>query len=152
MARPFVEGAKAQLKRYIEAQAYCKHDPIGGVNQCWYELSSLFEHLATVVIYLEHCGVQLPDGQLYKDIRNHIRHDVREEFDKDEKAKADRATRLGLNSKLQLQVSFLNDGVRVGGSKIENTKISGFINSTEMLVFALLNGGKIETTQPSSEQ
>lgn len=151
MARPFVDGAKIQLKRYVDAQAYCKHDPIGGVNQCWYELSSLFEHLATVVIYLEHCGVQLPDGQLYKDVRNHIRHDVREEFDRDEKAKADRATRLGLNPKLQLHVSFLDDGVKIGGTKIENTQISSFINGAEMLVYALMNGGKVQT-QPSSEQ
>jgi hypothetical protein len=143
VARPFVEGAKEQLERYVEAQAFCKHDPIGGVNRCQYEVSSLFEHLATVVIYLELCGIQHPDGQMLKDVRNHIRHDIREEFDEDKKIKADRAKRLGLNPKLQMDLHFLDDGIQVGGTKIENTKISSFLQVADMAVHSLMTGGKV---------
>lgn len=151
MARPFVEGAKVQLRRYIDAQAYCKHDPVGGVYQCWYELSSLFEHLATVVIYLEMCGVKHPDGQLFKDVRDHIRHDIREEFDVDEKRKKERAERLKLNPKLQAHISPRDDGVQIGGTKIENTKISSFLHSADLIVYALMTGGRVQT-EPIPEQ
>jgi len=149
MARPFVEGAREQLKRYVEAQAYSKHDPFDGIARAQYELSSLFEHLATVVIYLELCGIQHPDGQLFKDIRNHIRHDIREEFDADEKAKADRAKRLGLNPKLQMELRLLDDGVQVGSTKIENVKISNFLQIADMTIHSLMMGGRVQVGSDS---
>lgn len=152
MARPFVDGAKVQLKRYVEAQAWCKHDPIGGANQCQYELSSLFEHLATVVAYLKYCGVEDSHDQVFTDVRNHIRHDVREEFDKDETNKAARAKRLGLNPKLQMDISFLDDGVRVGSTTITNKEISGYLHGADMIVDTLLAGGKVEMDSSVDEE
>jgi hypothetical protein len=144
LIRPYVDGARVQLERYIEARAWCKHNPIDGINRCYYEASSLFEHLATVARHFQLIGLHTPQGQLYIDVRNHIRHDVREEFDQDTKKKSERAKRLGLNPKLQLDLSFLDDGVKIGSTELHSKAVSTFIEVSSTTVHALMAGMMVE--------
>jgi len=147
MAKPFIAGARIQLERYLEAQRFYITYKANGIDKCMYELSSLFEHLATVARYLELCGVdKLANAQTIFDIRNHIRHDIREEFDKDGKAKTDRAARLGINPGLQGQVVFSDGGVTVGETELKADAISNFLDMAETTINALMFGLKIETS------
>jgi len=145
MIKPFIAGARIQLERYLEAQRFFKTYETGGIDRCLYEMSSLFEHLATVARYLELSGITgLPICQQIFDVRNHIRHDVREEFDKDGKVKSERAKRLGLNPKLQMQLGFSDGGVTVGTTALTARQIGNFLDVAEMTMNALMLGSKVE--------
>ena len=143
MARPFIAGARVQLERYLEAQTYVTTYHVGmtGYDRCMYELSSLFEHLATVAIYLKRSGVELPIEQTIADTRNQIRHDARGEADM---TNGKRAERLGINPKLLVHIVFSNGGVTVGNTELTAAQIGQFLDTAEMTMNALMLGGKVE--------
>ena len=140
LAHTYVLGARQQLLRLSRALPYVKHDPINGVNTCLYELSSLLEHVNTVIKYLDACGISHDDSQLFHDIRDHIRHDVRENFDIETKLKTRRATALGLNSEMQFQVSFPQDGILVGSTHVKLSRFAAFINFADVAVNKMMSG------------
>lgn len=146
MIKPFITGARVQLERYLEAQRLVSAHKVNGawIDRCLYELSSLLEHLSTVSIYLKLCGVELPIQQTIIDIRNHLRHDVREEFDEDKKTKQERAKRLGINPKLQMELVYIDSGVKVGTTELKANQISLFLDMAEMTAYAMLMGMDIE--------
>lgn len=146
MLKPFIAGARVQLERYVEAQRLVSANKVTGawLDRCLYELSSLFEHLSTVSIYLRLCGVELPIQQTIIDVRNHLRHDVREEFDEDKKIKKERAERLGINPKLQMELSYIDSGVRVGKTEIKADQIGHFLDMAELTAYAMLMGMNVD--------
>lgn len=145
LMRPFVDGARLQVERLLAAQQMLKHDPMVAVQRCHHETSNLFEDLATIVQYLNLCDITTKDDQLYKDVRDLIRHDIREEFDNDEKRKRERAERLQMNPGLQFELSYDIGDIKVGGTIILLKDISLFINIAEQTMNALLLGLNIET-------
>lgn len=147
LCMPFVKGARTQVERLLEAQQLLKHDPINAVYRCHHETSNLFEDLATIVQYLNLCNITMREDQLYKDVRDLIRHDVREEFDNDEKRKKARAHRLGMNPNLQFELSYGVGTVKAGSTIIYLKDISHFINLAEQAVNALMLGGKVEIAE-----
>lgn len=147
LCMPFVIGARTQVERLLNAQQLLKHDPINAVYRCHHETSNLFEDLATIIQYLNLCNITTKDDQLYKDVRDLIRHDVREEFDNDEKRKKARAQRLGMNPKLQFELSYDIGTVKAGGTMIHLKDISHFINLAEQTINALMLGGKVEIAE-----
>lgn len=152
LCKPFIDGARLQVERLLAAQQMLKHDPLNAVYRCHHETSNLFEDLATIVQYLNLCAINMKDDQLYKDVRDLIRHDVREEFDNDEKRKRERAERLGMNPKLQFGISYDIGDIKVGGTTILLKDISNYINLAEQTVNALLLGLKVETAHGSKEE
>jgi hypothetical protein len=81
LALPYLIGAKTQVKRYQIAASYLNERPVNGVYECLHEASTLFEDLNTIGKYAEKCGSENELHQLWLDVRNHIRHDIREEYD-----------------------------------------------------------------------
>ena len=141
--KPFISGSKIQLERYLEAQRIMKsNDMIGSyADRCLFELSSLFEHLATLQTYLKRVGIELRIGSAITDFRNHIRHDARGELDaRSEK----RAERLGIDEKLQTQIAFTDNGVKVGSTILNASELNHFIEMADIVAQALFLGGKIE--------
>lgn len=149
LVKPFIAGARLQIKRLLEAQHLLKHDPINGVYECYHESSNLFEDLATAVQYLRLCGINSPQDQTFLDLRDHIRHDIREEFDLDKKRKNERAKRLGLNPKLQAEISFDIGTVKVGSTVVKLSDIASYLNNAETIINALMLGVKPENLAPA---
>ena len=144
IVRPYVIGARIQLQRYVDAQYYCKHDPVGGVMMCTYECSSLFEHLNTISKYLQMCKIPHKDAQLFHDIRDHLRHDIRENLDTETTSKARRAAALGLSPELQMELSFQDDGFKLGATEVKTIQIAAYINFAEAAFNTLMAGGEVE--------
>ncbi len=128
LALPYLLGAKTQVKRYEAAAATLPLRSTLATMECLHEASTLFEDLNTVVVYIRKCGKDHKSHQLWVDIRNHIRHAVREEYDREnDKVKNDRAQRLGLDPKLQINIGFDKDAIKVGETVVEITDIKSYL-------------------------
>lgn len=140
LALPYLLGAKTQVERYVAVASQLKTQPTIATMGCLHEASTLFEDLNTVVIYMRKCGKDHKDHQLWMDIRNHIRHAVREEFDKeDDSVKNSRAQRLGLDPKLQINIGFDIDAIKVGETLVEMAQIKGYLAWAEDNIAKILS-------------
>lgn len=145
MVRPFIQGSKVQLARYIEANEFAsKHKIMDAYHRCLYEASSLLEHLATVVTYIENVDVKLQIHETIKDFRHHIRHDARGEFD--EKRSKKRAERLGLNDKLLVGVEFPLNAIKIGNTELTTDQIGQYLDSVDTLAYGLMLGVTLQVS------
>lgn len=139
IALPYFYGAKTQIERYEHAAVALKQYPINATQTCLHEVSCLFEDLATVTKYAEMCGHSHDLHPLWLDVRNHIRHDIREEFDnKTDARKNARAKRLGLNPKLQISIGFESGLIKIGGTVIEIDMIEDYLSWAEGVIGGVL--------------
>lgn len=137
VALPYLFGAKTQLARYREAVKI--NHPVTKVYTCLHEVSCLFEDLDTVARYAEECGDSNKLHYLWRDMRNHIRHDIREEMDDtSSKLKAARAQRLGINPKLQMELSFDDSFIKVGSTVIQLVEIDQYLAWAEVAIERVL--------------
>ena len=135
IALPYFYGAKTQIERYKHAAVNLKQYPVNATQTCLHEVSCLFEDLATVTKYAEMCGHSHDLHPLWLDVRNHIRHDIREEFDNETDARKNaRAKRLGLNPKLQISIGFEPELIKVGGTVIEISTIEDYLAWAESVI------------------
>jgi hypothetical protein len=110
-----------------------------GTLACLHEASTLFEDLNTIAKYVEMCGYKNDLNSLWLDIRNHIRHDVREEYDDEsDTRKNKRAERLGLHPNLQTSIGFDLNGIKVGEILIEIDQINEYITWAENIITNIL--------------
>jgi hypothetical protein len=138
LALPFLEGARTQVTRYNEASLNPNY--IERAKECLHETSTLFEDLNTVRSYLEECNRKNELHQLWLDVRNHIRHDIREELDdEDEKRKVSRARKLKIDEALQTDIEFLENSIRIGGAMINLDDIRNYLNWAEKVITSFLN-------------
>ncbi|MCB9801651.1 MAG: hypothetical protein H6774_01035 [Pseudomonadales bacterium] len=143
LALPYLLGAKTQAERYVFAASQLKARPTMATMSCLHEASTLFEDLNTVVIYMRKSGKDHKDHQLWMDIRNHIRHAVREEFDKEnDSVKNERAQRLGLDPKLQISIGFDIDAIKVGATLVEVSRIKKYLAWAEGVIVDILAKAK----------
>lgn len=143
LALPYLLGAKTQVERYQKAAFLLQLRPAISTMDCLHEASTLFEDLNTVVVYMRKCGKDHKNHQLWVDIRNHIRHAVREEFDKEsDLIKNERARRLELNPKLQISVGFDRDVIKVGGTVVEINEINAYLIWAEDIIAKILSKAK----------
>lgn len=143
LALPYLFGAKKQVKRYQIEASTLKERPVNSVYGCLHEVSTLFEDLCTVGKYAEKCGNENELHQLWFDVRNHIRHDIREEFDNEnDSRKNKRAKRLKLNPKLQTNISFSIEFIKVGGVVIKIKQINAYLAWAENIMIDILNDAK----------
>ncbi len=147
LALPYLLGAKTQVNRYQLTALTLEKRPIEGVYDCLHEASTLFEDLNTVGKYTKKCGGENDLHQLWLDIRNHIRHDIREEYDNETSSqKNKRAERLKLDSRLQTNIGFSADWIKVGGIVIEISQINAYLEWAENLIITTLNEAKAQGT------
>lgn len=140
LALPYLLGAKTQVKRYEAAAATLSLRSTLATMECLHEASTLFEDLNTVVVYIRKCGKDHKSHQLWVDIRNHIRHSVREEYDREnDKVKNDRAQRLGLNPKLQIGIGFDKDAIKVGETVVEIADVKSYLAWAEGVIAEILS-------------
>ena len=93
--------------------------------------------------YAEKCGNKNELHQLWFDVRNHIRHDVREEYDNEtDSRKNKRAERLKLNPKLQTNIGFTIDSIKIGGTIVEIGQIKTYLDWAENIIVDILNDAK----------
>lgn len=127
LAIPYLNGAKKQIDRYAEAASGLEQDPINSVNDCLHEASCLFEDLATIAKYTKLCQKEHSLNNLWEDIRNHIRHDIRENFGNDDARKKKRLTNLGVKSHLQTSMGFDNAKIKIGETTIKLKTIEEYL-------------------------
>lgn len=133
LAIPYLNGAYEQITRYeATASQFTPQNAVNIVNICLHEVSSLFEDVCTVSKYLsELCGYKNEKHQLWVDIRNHIRHDVRENFDttnqRDAERREKRLQRLGISDKLQSSIGFDKDRISIGSTVIAMDEIKEYL-------------------------
>ena len=143
LALAYLLGAKTQVKRYQIAASTLEKKPVNGIYQCLHEASTLFEDLDTIGRYAEKCGSKNDLHPLWQDVRNHIRHDAREEFDKESSyRKNKRGERLKLDPKLQVEIRFTMEAIKVGGTVIEISQINAYLQWAENLIMGTLNDAK----------
>lgn len=143
VALTYLLGAKKQVIRYQEAAKTLKERPVLGVYDCLHEFSTLLEDLSAVGKYIEKCGTTNKLHQLWFDVRNHIRHDIREEFDNESSSrKESRAKHLNLNSKLQTDIRFNTNSVIVGGTTIKISDINTYLEWADKTISDVLNKAK----------
>lgn len=143
IALPYLLGAKTQVNRYQLAASTLKEKPVISVYNCLHEASTLFEDLVTVGKYTEKCGHKNDLYKLWLDVRNHIRHDIREEFDNEnDKRKNERAKRLKLDPRLQTNIGFTTDTIKVGGTTIEIEQINTYLEWAENVIAKVLAEAK----------
>ncbi len=142
LAWPYLLGAKRQVQRYKTAIQILQKKSIYGIQVCLHEFSCLFEDLATVARYTEMAGEKHRFHKLWLDVRNHIRHDIREEFDKTEKRKSYRAKTLGINPNLQVSIGFDEGFIKIGETKITLSDINDYLTWAEDKIARILNEAK----------
>lgn len=143
LALTYLFGAKKQITRYQVATSKLEANPAMGVYDCLHEVSTLFEDLSTVGKYAEKCGHKNDLHKLWLDIRNHIRHDVREEFDKeDSRWKNGRTERLKLNPRLQTSIGFDIDAIKVGEITVEIKQINDYLEWAENIIGKVFKDAK----------
>lgn len=147
LSLPYLYGARTQINRYQLATSALKKNPSGAVIECIHEISTLFEDLCTVSKYAEKCGNTHDLHKLWIDVRNHIRHDIREELDNEgNKRKNGRSVRLKLNEKLQTSIGFSPELIKIGETEIEINQISSYLDWADKKISEVLNKAK-ETGQ-----
>lgn len=139
LALPYVLGAKAQVERYKLVARILESNPKLGTLGCLHEISNLFEDLNSVLIYLRKCNIDHKDHTTWEDIRNHLRHSIREEFDKDDELKEARSKRLGLDPRLQVNIGFDLDAVKLGETVIELGRVINYLEWAEKKINLILN-------------
>ncbi len=143
LALPYLNGAKKQVGRYQRAASTLPLQPVISTMECLHEASTLFEDLNTVVVYMEKCRKNHKQHQLWKDIRNHIRHAVREDYDKEnDNVKNNRAKRLCLDPKLQISIGFDKDAIKVGETVVEITDVESYLTWAEGIIAEILSKAK----------
>lgn len=140
LALPYLLGAKTQVQRYQSAALTLEKMKTLSILMCLHEASTLFEDLNTIAKYVEMCGHKNDLNNLWLDIRNHIRHDVREEYDEEsDLRKNKRAKRLGLHPNLQTSIGFDQNGIKVGEILIEISQINEYIAWAENIIANILS-------------
>lgn len=143
LALPYLLGAKKQVERYQRAALLLQLQPTVGTMECMHEVSTLFEDLNTVSVYMRKCGKDHKHHQLWKDIRNHIRHAVREDFDKKNKSiNKEVARRLGLDPKLQINIGFDRDAIKLGETVVEIDEVTAYLTWAEDIITKILTKAK----------
>ncbi len=125
-------GAKLQLVRYREISSKLESEQVDAVLKCLHEFSCLLEDLVTVSKYLGKCGKQHKLNSLIVDMRNHIRHDIREQFDDESDCrKIQKLKSLKIPDHLQTYITFDVKYVRIGDKQLSLVEIKDYLDWVE---------------------
>lgn len=139
LALPYLRGARLQVERYQEASLSLKKDSINATNNCLHEMSCLFEDLNTVAYYVKLCGKKHRLNRVFREVRNHIRHDIRDNFDSDCEKRDKRWKYLGIDEQYQTQMGFSYEGIKIGSTFIEIRDINQYLDWVTNIVNSAIN-------------
>jgi hypothetical protein len=140
LALPYLNGAYLQIDRYNCAILELKTNAPNKVLKCLHEASILFEDLSTIVKYVKMAGQDNELNRLIIDIRNHIRHDIRENFEQeDQERNVSRAKRLKIHPTLLTSISFEVDNIKVGETICKIQTIKDYLNWATKIIHESLH-------------
>lgn len=139
LALPYLRGARLQIDRYQKACLSLKNDSINATNNCLHEMSCLFEDLNTIAHYVKLCGKTHKLNKVFGEVRNHIRHDIRDNFDLDCEWRDKRFKYLGIDEKYQTQIEFSHEKIKIGSTIIEINVINKYLDWVTNIVNLAIN-------------
>ena len=116
LAQIYVLGAAMQVDRYIQALDRNDKSKATSLLVQFHEVSCLFEDLACISEYFKQGGFTHQMDKVWKQVRHHIRHDLRDKST-DEQAVGQTKRRhkyLKLDSRMISQLSFTKDSINIG--------------------------------------
>lgn len=127
VAIAFVYGAEMALRRYVVAAEATKQDT-NHIFECIYETSNLVENLDILDHYMSMCGQTLNAPFNIRVIRNHIRHDHRENLTAPDNApRTRRADALGVDNRLLVSMGFEPQMIKIGSTLLSISDARAFI-------------------------
>jgi len=134
----FSKGAKKQIQRYNELTALDKKVRNPDVlMECLHEIFTMFEDLSTLGKYIQKCGDDTKKEQhnLWLLVRNHIKHDIREAFDREDNEKKNKAARkLKLDPRFQMDMECAADFIRLGGTTVTIKEINDYLKWADIFI------------------
>jgi len=133
IAIPYLKGASVSLQRYLEAASQLKKD-VNKVYDCLHEASSLLEHLDTVDRYIIMCDEQHALHKIILNMRNHIRHDLRDNLNHEtNNGRVKREKELGIREGLLVDITFPETAIVIGKTELTAAEIVSFLQYAEQL-------------------
>lgn len=144
LALPYVLGGMDQVIRYQSVALTLKSKPRLGTLGCLHEISNLFEDLNCVTIYMRKCKLDHRDHDTWVNIRNYFRHSIRDGFDKNDELNEVIARKLGIDVRLQINIGFDLDAVKIGSTIVEMSRIINYLKWAENNINSILDKAKID--------
>ncbi|PKL31367.1 hypothetical protein CVV43_02575 [Candidatus Saccharibacteria bacterium HGW-Saccharibacteria-1] len=143
IAIPYLRGSSISLQRFSEASK--KEKNIAYVYECLHEASLLLEDLDTVDRYVIMCGQNHELHEKILNMRNHIRHDLRDNLTHESnKGRITRAKKLGVNENLLVSIAFDVDLIIVGKTKLTTAEVLEFLNFSGKVLNSLIDEGRLK--------
>lgn len=125
----FLFGAAEQVKRHSKAYSFMEKSPIVGVTKCLHEALNLLEDLDTLSHYTQRCGETHTLNDTIRNMRNHARHDIRENIDRvDGPRRVKRASALGIHQDLLVSIGFDKDAIKMGTTVLTLKEVNDYIS------------------------
>lgn len=138
----FILGAKEQLTRYREAYSKVAANPQAGVLYCLHESLMLLEDLDTLSWYTQVCGETHDLNKTIRDMRNHARHDLRENINHENNdGRKTRAKNLGLHQNLMVHIGFDENAIKMGVTVLTIDQAKEYILWAENVLTTVIAGG-----------
>lgn len=138
----FILGAKEQLTRYRDAYSKIKLNPQEGVLYCLHESLTLLEDLDTLSWYTQICGETNDLNKIIRDMRNHARHDLRENINHESNdGRKKRARELGLHQNLMVHIGFDENTIKMGTTILTISQAREYINWAESILTTVMANG-----------
>jgi hypothetical protein len=131
----FILGAKKQIVRFRDAYMKVATSPEIGTMYCLHEALTLLEDLDTIRRYAEMCGEKNALDETIRDMRNHARHDIRENLNHESNdGRRKRAKALGINEKLLVHIAYDENSIKMGNTVLTLDQATQYIDwATDVL-------------------
>jgi hypothetical protein len=137
----FILGAQQQIERYKEAYAKAKTNPQAGVMYCLHEALTLLEDLDTLSWYTQKCGETHDLNKTIRNMRNHARHDIRENIDHESNdGRRKRAKQLGVHQNLMVHIGFDENAIKMGGTVLTLDEATRYIEWATNILTEVMAG------------
>jgi hypothetical protein len=138
----FILGAKEQLTRYKDAYSKVKANPQVGVMYCLHEALTLLEDLDTLSWYAQVCGETNDLNKVIRDMRNHARHDLRENINHESNdGRKKRAKKLGLHQNLMVHIGFDENTIKMGTTTLTLSQAEEYVEWAESILTTVIADG-----------
>lgn len=138
----FILGAKEQLARYQEAYSKVKTNPQIGVMYCLHEALTLLEDLDTLSWYTQVCGETNDLNKVIRDMRNHARHDLRENINHaSNDSRKKRAKKLDIHENLMVHIGFDENTIKMGTTSLTLSQARDYVEWAETILTTVMTNG-----------
>ncbi len=129
LAISFVNGAMRQIEQYKTCASRLEDDPLNASMDCLHEVSCLLEDLETIAKYMETAIGEHDDREKWRDLRDHLRHDLREVmFGDEDQRTVSRAKRLRIPNGLMFSISFKEESFTIGSKTVPLVDVTEYLD------------------------